>query len=232
MLYTQNLVKNGSLQRWDTATTPADMDFQTTNTTLLRLQTRDVEENGQRRAWTELAGPYGDKYVYSGHSSLRATLAAAASAHDYRIGPEDMSLTAFTGAVASHIKTNDADAQVASADGGGGVDRFRFTFAARSDQSDAEVSLRIILRNNADGVELYLQDGTLPTWATADTARYSFLLGPRWQVFGVTFEPPLGNANDVIEHFVWELSNGVAGAQIIDIDEIRVENLQISKGAR
>ena len=48
----------------------------------------------------------------------------------------------------------------------------------------------------------------------------------------MTFGVPAGNANDVLEHFVWELSNGVAGAQIIDVDEIRVENLQISKGAR
>jgi hypothetical protein len=231
MLYTDNLVKNGSLMRWDT-NTPADMDAQTTNTTLLRLQTRFNEENGQRRAWTELAGTHGDKFVYSGHSSLRATLAAAASAQDFRLGPEGMSLTAFTGTVPAHIKTNYGSPGTEGSNQEGGLDIFRFSFAARSDQSDATVELRIILRNNADGVELYLQDGTLPEWAAADTARNSFLLGPRWQVFGVTFQPPIGNANDVIENFVWELSNGVAGAQIIDVDEIRVENLQISKGAR
>ncbi len=232
MLYTQNQVVNGSLQRWDSATTPADMDFQTTNTTLRRLQTRDVEENGQRRAWTELAGSHGDRYVYSGHSSLRATLTSSASAHDYRIGPEGVSLTAFTGASAQHIKTNYYSPGTENAAGSGGLDIFRFTFAARSDQSDATLSLRVILRNNADGVELYLQDGTLPDWAAADTLRQDFLLSPRWRVYGVTFQPPIGNANDVIEHFVWNMSNGVAGAQVIDVDEIRVENLNISMGAR
>jgi hypothetical protein len=148
------------------------------------------------------------------------------------LGPEGVSLTAFTGASTRHIKTNYNAPGTLSAGGLGGPDIFRFSFAARSDQSDATLNLRIILRNNADGVELYLQDGTLPEWATADTARNSFLLGPRWQVFGVTFQPPIGNANDAIEHLVWNMSNGVAGAQIIDIDEIRLENLQVSKGAR
>lgn len=230
MLYTHNHIRNGDLGQWDT-NTPASMDAQSTNTTLLRLQTNFDELDGRRRAWSELAGrTEGDKFVYSGHSSLRATLTSSASASDYRLGPEDMSLTAFTGATPEHIKTNYAAPGEERA-GLGSLDRFRFTFAARSDQSDATVELRIILRNNADGVELYLQDGLgTPIWAAADTVRRSFLLQPRWQVYGATFTPPLGNANDVIEHFVWELSNGVAGAQVIDLDAITVTRLNETGG--
>ena len=231
MLYTHNLVRNGSLQTWDAATTPAAMDFQTTNTTLLRLQTNFDFLDGRRQAWTELAGIDGDKFIYSGHSSLRATLTSSASANDYRLGPEDVSLTAFTGASPEHIKTN-YWAPGEENNSPAGLDRFRFTFAARSDQSDATLVVRIILRNNADGVELYLQDGLgEPRWASADTVRHSFDLTPRWRMYGFHFTPPLFNANDVIEHFVWNMSNGVAGAQIIDLDEIRVENLSISQGA-
>lgn len=230
MLYTHNSVRNGDLGRWDT-NVPESMDTQETNTTLLRLQTRFNEEDGRRRAWTELAGPYGDKFVYSGHSSLRATLTSSASAHDFRLGPEGVSVTAFTGASPEHIKTNYLAPGEEFA-GTGGLDTFRFTFAARSDQSDATLAVRIICRNNADGVELYLQDGLgTPIWAAADTVRHSFLLGPRWNVYGLTFTPPIGNGDDVIEHFVWNMSNGVAGAQIIDIDEIRVDRLNDTGGA-
>ncbi len=231
MLYTHNSVRNGSLQTWNT-NTPAAMDAQTTNTTLLRLQTNFDELDGRRRAWSEITGTLdGDKFVYSGHSSLRATLASGASANDFRLGPEDVSLTAFTGASPEHIKTNYAAPGEEFA-GSSGLDKFRFTFAARSDQSDTTLAVRIICRNNADGVELYLQDGLgTPIWAAADTVRHTFDIAPRWQQYGLTFVPPIGNADDVIEHFVWNMSNGTAGAQIIDIDEIRCENLTISKGA-
>ncbi len=230
MLYTHNHIRNGDLGFWDT-NTPASMDTQATNTTLLRLQTNFKEEDGRRRAWTELAGVTGDKFVYSGHSSLRATLTSSASANDFRIGPEDVSLTAFTGASPEHIKTNYAAPGEEFA-GTGSLDKFRFTFAARSDQSDATLVVRIILRNNADGVELYLQDGLgNPVWASADTVRHSFDLTPRWLMYGLTFQPAIGNGNDVIEHFVWNMSNGVAGAQIIDLDNITVTRLNDTGGA-
>ena len=230
MLYTHNLVRNGDLGFWDT-NVPQSMDAQTTNTTLLRLQTNFDELDARRREWDELAGSTGDKFVYSGHSSLRATLTSSASANDFRIGPEDVSLTAFTGASPEHIKTN-YYAPGEEFAGTGGLDKFRFTFAARSDQSDATLAVRIICRNNADGVELHLQDGLgVPIWASADTVRHLFDLTPRWKMYGLSFQPPIGNANDVIEHFVWNMSNGVAGAQIIDLDEIRVTRLNDTGGA-
>ena len=209
MLYTTNYIQNGNLQEWD-ANVPDMMDTQETATTLLRLQSSFPEEHGARHAWTDAAGDRADRLTYQGANALRATLTAAAVADDFRIGPEGISLTAFTGASTPQVLLKSGH-------------NYRFVVAARCNTEGNLLRIRVVFRNNADGVELFTQADGVPL--ATDTTPYDRGMGLTWQQFSIGFLVPLGNANDVLENAVWEVSNGTAGAQIIDIGEFRIEDL-------
>ena len=218
-LYTHNYVANGNLQVWDSGPVPAQMDAQVTNTTITRLQRSFNEERPERYAWTEISGersPGGDRFIYQGSDALRATLASS-SADDFRLHPEGVSATAWTGTCAVQLPVV-------------GGHRYRLAVAARSDTDGALLTIRIVGRETDDTVTAHLQsDGT---WAASPTTGTDLGLGPRWGVVGVTFQVPLGLSNEVIENVVWQISNGTSGSLVYDIGEIRLEDLTIGYSSR
>ena len=221
MLNTTNYIQNGNLMEWDT-NVPDMMDTQETATTLLRLQTDFKEEHGARHVWADASGDRADRFTYQGANALRATLTAAAVADDFRIGPEGMSLTAYTGTVTPQILLKSGH-------------NYRFVVAARCNTEGNLLRMRVIFRNNADTVELYTQnttDGRSVDFSGTDTTPYDFGMNTTWRQYSLGFLCPLGNANDVLENAVWEVSNGTAGAQVIDIGEFRFEDLSVGERGR
>lgn len=218
MLYTQNFVVNGDFALWDSSV-PREMDAQITNTTLTRLQETFREDDPRRHAWAEISGRNGDRFTYAGRDALRAALTSSAVASDFRLYPEGLSATAFTGTSTFQILMKP-------------LRRYRLAFAARCNTDGNALLARIVLRDNTDTVKLYL--ASTGAWEATETiGPYSFDLTTRWQAYGITFDcPPSDASGVVIENMVWQLANGTAGAQIIDIGEIRCECLSISEGSR
>lgn len=218
-LYTHNYVANGNLQVWDSGPVPDQMDAQVTNTTITRLQRSFPEERPERRAWTEIAGersPGGDRFIYQGSDALRATLTSSASADDFRLHPEGASATAWTGTAVEQVPVTAGHT-------------YRLAVAARCNTDGNLLTLRIVLRDNTDAVLLHLQsDGT---WGSTSTGT-DLGLGPRWGVVGVSFRVPLGDSNTVGENVIWQVSNGTSGSQIIDIGELRIEDLTLGYSSR
>jgi hypothetical protein len=237
--YNHNLIPNGNLELWDAGPVPTDMDAQVTNTVITILdEVVDGLDHPARSAWADItvAGTSsGDKYVSEGHHALRATLAAGAAVDNFRLHPEGVNALAWTGASTEQITVD------------GLFHRYRLHFAARC-SVDANVLLgRVVLRSAADAVELHKDDdpgwGAIGVpdhnvdtlWMGADAAtRPTWALTTRWRRYGTTFVvPPADGAAPVgIENLVWQLSNGTAGAQIIDLDDIWIEDLEQSFSAR
>lgn len=231
--YDLNLVQNGDLELWDAGPVPRFMDAQVTNTAITIIDRTDDEQALARRAWADIAGRL-DKYEYQGMRSLRATLAAAAAVDAFRLHPEGVNAVAWTGASPQHISVglHDATPDIVAGQSYFGV--YRLSFAARCSVDGNLVRGRLVLRDSANGIQGHLVNDA---WAAADAAgRPLWALRTVWRRYGVTFEvpPDIGDATgpSAIENFVWQLSNGTAGAQVIDLDDIEVRSLEIGMAGR
>jgi len=237
--YNLNLVPNGNLEQWDAGPVPAEMDAQVTNTVITILdEFNDRDDHPARSAWADItvAGrSSGDKYTFEGHHALRATLAAGAAVDAFRLHPEGINAVNWGGASTEHISVDVL------------YHRYRLHFAARCSVDGNLLLGRIVLRDDTDAVQLHKDDNpgwgaigvpdrNIETlWMQADGAnRPTWAMTTRWRRFGTTFQvPPVdGAAPMMIEHIVWQLSNGTAAAQVIDIDDIWIEDLEMSMSAR
>ncbi len=215
--YTHNFVVNGNLELWDAGPVPREMDAQTNNTTITTLdETVQNEQHPWRHQWADIR-PRNDKYVYEGLRALRATITAAAAVDAFRIWPEG-ALVGLTGASVYHLGVDFLD------------HRYAFTFAARCSVDGNLARLRVVLRSAGDAIRLYLNsDGE---WQTAAT-QIDFGLRTTWRRYGITTDPiPYqDSAGNIIENMVWQLSNGTAAAQVLDLDDLQLTDLANSYSA-
>lgn len=219
--YIHNFIPNGSLQLWDPGPVPRDMDAQVTNTVLTRLERRQLMDPGlydfiQTQNWADIRGKE-DKFTYDGEDSLRATIAAAGVADAFRIYPEGV-LAALTGASTRHVPVDNL------------LHRFAFTFAARCSVDGNLIRVRLVVRSAADAILAYW-DETNRIWTATATAN-DFGMTTRWRRYGVhnSLPTPSSVGGVAVENMVWQISNGSAGAQIIDLDDFQINDLENSQG--
>ena len=220
--YIHNFIPNGSLQLWDPGPVPRDMDAQVTNTVLTRLERRQIMAANeydfiQRQNWADIQGK-GDKFTYEGEDSLRVTIAAAGVADAFRIMPEGVAAVALTGATTRHVPIDNL------------LHRFGFTFAARCSVDGNLIRIRLVIRSAADVVLAYWDDAN-GIWAAAATSN-DFGMGTTWRRYGVSpgLATPTSVGGVAAENMVWQISNGSANAQIIDLDDFEICDLENSQG--
>jgi hypothetical protein len=195
------------------------MDAQVTNTVLTRLERRQLMEPGQyefiqNQNWADIRGR-DDKLTYDGEDSLRVTIAAAGAIDDFRIMPEGVAAVALTGASTRHVPVDNL------------LHKFSFTFAARCSVDGNLIRVRLVLRTAADVVAGFLDEAT-GQWQAA-AATNDFGMTTRWRRYGVTgMEVPQIIGANVVENMIWQVSNGTAGAQIIDLDDFEITDLENS----
>lgn len=219
--YIHNFIPNGSLQLWDAGPVPRDMDAQVTNTVLTRLERRQLMDPGlydfiQTQNWADIRGK-GDKFTYEGEDSLRATIAAAGVADAFRIYPEG-ALAALTGASTRHVPVDNL------------LHRFGFTFAARCSVDGNLIRVRLVVRDATDAILAYWDD-TNDIWTTVATSN-DFGMTTTWRRYGVSpgLPTPTSVGGTAVENMVWQISNGSAGAQIIDLDDFQINDLENAQG--
>jgi hypothetical protein len=214
--YTQNHIPNGNLELWDAGPVPREMDAQVTNTTLTTLDRRTMDQQSpEANLWAAIAGK-NNRLVYEGFTSLRATLTAAAAIDDFRLFPEGC-LAALTGASTEDLRANL-----------GFHHKYGFTFGARCNTNNNLIRIRIVLRDATDTPRMFLNQNL--QWEVVTiigTAVIDIGLGLTWKRYGVGIPevPYQDSAGNVIENMVWTLSNGSAGAQVIDLDDIVLTDL-------
>lgn len=220
--YIHNFIPNGSLQLWDAGPVPRDMDAQVTNTVLTRLERRQLMDPGlydfiQTQNWADIRGA-NDRLTYEGEDSLRVTIAAAGVADAFRIMPEGVAAVALTGASTRHVPVDNL------------LHRFAFTFAARCSVDGNLIRVRLILRTAADAVAGYWSNAN-SIWQVA-AATNDFGMTTRWRRYGVTtgIAVPQAIGGNVVENMIWQISNGSAGAQIIDLDDFQINDVENSFG--
>ena len=216
--FTHNFIPNGDLSLWDAGPVPRDMDVQTTAATITRLERRQLMEPAQydfiqRQNWADIRGR-DDKFTYSGEDSMRVTLTAAAVADGFRIHPEGINATVWTGACTRQVPVD------------GMPHPFSFTVAARCSVDGNLLRLRLILRSAADAVLAYW-NGAADQWQTA-AATNDLGMITRWLRYGGATQPvPQAIGGVAVENMIWQVSNGSAGAQIIDLDDFQINDLEI-----
>lgn len=222
--YTHNYIPNGDLHWWDAGPVPHDMDVQTTQTTLFRMQRSNMMNPGlydflqtfNAVNWPQIMGRL-DTYTYSGEDSLRVAIAAAGVADDFRIMPEGVAAVALTGASTRHVPVDNI------------VHPYAFTFAARCNVDGNLIRIRLVLRTAADAVAGYWNDAT-KQWQVA-AATNDFAMTQLWRRYGVTTaEVPQAIGGNVVENMIWQVSNGTAGEQFIDLDDFQIYDLENSYG--
>jgi len=199
------------------------MDAQVTNTVLTRLERRQLMDPGlhdfiQTQNWADIRGQ-GDRLTYEGEDSLRATIAAAGVADAFRIMPEGVVAVAHTGACTRQVPVDGVE------------DRFSLTFAARCSVDGNLIRIRLILRTVAGAAAAGYWNDVASIWQAAAVAN-DFGMTTRWQRYGIATSlpiPQLIGAN-VVDNMVWQISNGSAGAQIIDLDDFQINDLENSRG--
>jgi len=194
------------------------MDAQVTNTVITILdRTQEAEDHPARHLWADIAGGL-NKYVYEGDRALRATIAAAAAVDAFRIWPEG-ALVGLTAASAFDVRATL-----------GMMHKYAFTFAARCSVDGNLVRVRIALRDATDALRLYLN--AAGAWQAA-AATMNFGVGTVWRKFGVAIPeiPYVDAAGNNIENMVWQVSNGTAAAQVIDLDDLAITDLYNSYAA-
>ncbi len=205
-------ILNGNLEKWTSATAPTSFNQQTTNTTVSRLQ-RDQQYNQSPgvhaikhvldQAGSGIApGPL----VYEGLSSYRATLVAAASADEWRIwGPGASLVAALTGAAGQNLPYEP-------------IERHVFSVMARSSVPGNLLTMVIVLRDASDNIigGIDANGFVQSTIQTPDVALHG-----SWHRHAIHFIAPPAVGNTAVEHVLWQLRNGSAEAQVIDIDDIR-----------
>jgi len=218
--FTHNFIPNGDLSLWDAGPVPRDMDAQVTATTITRLQRTQIMDPStfpwiEAQNWADIRNRL-DKFTYSGEDSMRATLTAAAVADGFRIYPEGINATLFTGACTRQVPVD------------GMPHPFSFTIAARCSVDGNLIRLRLILRSAADAVLGYWNAAVAPggVWQAA-AATNDFGMTTQWQRYGLTTDPvPQAIGGVAVENMLWQVSNGSAGAQIIDLDDFQINDLE------
>jgi hypothetical protein len=216
--YTQNHVPNGNLELWDAAV-PREMDAQVTNTviTILDRNTMD-QQSPEANLWGAISGK-NNRLVYEGFTSLRATIAAASAVDDFRLFPEG-AVAALTGASTEDLRANL-----------GFHHKYGFTFGARSNVNNNLIRIRLVLRDATDAPRMFLNQALQwVVFSIIGDAVIDIGLNLTWKRygFGIPEIPYQDSAGNVIENMVWQLSNGTAGAQVIDLDDIVLTDLQQS----
>jgi hypothetical protein len=98
---TLSLIRDGSIEIWSGGS-PANQNVQTTNTTLTQL-TRDMSPTHPARLVMPTALGHGESLVKDGQSALRATIAAAGAADEFRIWSPGAIVAALTGATTNPL---------------------------------------------------------------------------------------------------------------------------------
>jgi len=215
--FTHNFIPNGDLSLWDAGPVPRDMDVQTTAATITRLERRQLMEPAQydfiqRQNWADIRGR-DDKFTYSGEDSMRVTLTAAAVADGFRIHPEGINATVWTGACTRQVPVD------------GMPHPFSFTVAARCSVDGNLLRLRLILRSAADAVLAYWDEPNHAWTATATSNDLGMIT--RWRRYGLSADDvPLAIGGVATENMVWQVSNGSVGAQMIDLDDFQINDLE------
>lgn len=201
---------NGNLEKWTSATAPTDFNQQTTNTTVSRLQRDQQYALGPGveviRRVMDQNGLGGKPHVYEGLSSYRATLAAAAVADAWRLwGPGAALVAALTGAAGDQLEANP-------------MERHVFSFVARCTVPGNLITIVLVFRDASDNIIGYIDsNGFVQTGAqTIDLALHG-----EWSKHAVHFLAPPAIGGVEVEHMLWQVRNGTAGAQVIDIDDIQ-----------
>lgn len=219
--FTHNFIPNGDLSLWDAGPVPRDMDAQVTNTVLTRLERQQLMNPAtyefiQTQNWADIQSRL-DKFTYSGEDSLRVTIAAAAQIDAFRIHPEGINALLWTGACTRQVPVDEMPHP------------FAFTIAARCSVDGNLVRMRLILRSAADAVLGYWNAAVAPggVWQAA-AATNDFGMTTRWQRYGLTTDPvPQAIGGVQVENMVWQVSNGTAAAQIIDLDDFQINDLEV-----
>lgn len=220
--FTHNFIPNGDLSLWDAGPVPRDMDAQVTATTITHLERRQIMEPDQfvfieNQNWADIRNRL-DKFTYSGEDSMRVTLTAAAVADDFRIMPEGV-VAARTGASTRHVPVDNMP------------HKWAFTVAARCNTDGNVLRMRLVLRDNTDTPRSEW-DQANGLWQDINLVAVTvndFQMTTRWRRYGLTTDevPQVVNAN-AIENMIWQISNGTAGAQIIDLDDFQINDLEPS----
>jgi hypothetical protein len=197
-------IVDGSIEEW-AAGVPVNFNTQLTNTVLHQLQ-KDIDPLHVQRRMLEIYDPSGvpwGPHVFDGYSSLRAEIAAAAAVDAFRIWSPGVITNAFVGATTGELP----------------VEPFRpmaLRFACRMIDGNL-IRVRIAFRTAANAIAGYVNANEQIQAAAAVIDLGSI---PTWAIYAVTFVPPQQIGANVIEHAVFSISNGVAGAQLMDLDAI------------
>jgi len=201
-----NLIRNGEVEAWGAGPLPAFMAAQVTNTVLSILDRSDGDFAPARTAFGDRISR-NDRYVGEGQRSLRATIAAAGAVDAFRLNPLNVAPLAWTGATAPAVVLTPGK-------------QYTLSFMARCSVEANLLTVRVVARDIGGVVRLFLNsaDGD---WAAAGDV--DLCPGPHWRTMAVQFVAPAAdNAGNLIDSYVWQFSNGTAGAQIIDIDNARM----------
>ena len=205
-------IRNQSFEAWTNATTPEDIQSRVANTTISRLQ-RDQQydvthpgvETIRRVMDIDRSGIAPGPLVYDGLSALRATIDANETADDFRIwGPGALLVVALTGAAGQPLAISPGE-------------RMHFSVMARCNVPGNLLRLRIFFRDVGDNVL-----GAVDTngFVQASAQNVPLPMSDSWRRLAIHWIQPAAIGGVNIEHAVWQLSSGTAGAQVIDLDDM------------
>lgn len=198
-------IVDGSIEEW-AAGVPVNLNVQLTNTVLHQLQ-KDINPlHPQRRMHHvyDAADAYQGPHVLDGYSALRAEIAAGAAVDAFRVWSPGAINVAFAGATTNELP----------------LEPFRpmtLRFGARVWPDGNLIRVRIVFRTAANALAAYVTQDEEIQAAAAVIALGTM---PTWMYHTVSFVPPQQVGANVLEHAVFQISNGTAGAQLIDIDAI------------
>jgi hypothetical protein len=198
-------IVDGSIEEW-AAGLPVNLNVQQNNFNIHQLQ-KDIDPlHPQRRMHHayDVADAYQGPHVYDGYSALRAEGVAAAIVDGFRIWSPGAINVAFAGATTNELP----------------IEPFRpmaLRFGARVWPDGNLIRVRIVFRTAANAIAGYV-NGNEQIQAAAAVIDLGSI--PTWRYYAVAFVPPQQIGANVIEHAVFQISNGTAGAQLIDIDAI------------
>lgn len=206
------IILNQGFEEWVDANNPENMNERVANTTLTRLQRDqqyDITHPGVEdiRAVMDIAGSRvaPGPLVYEGLSSLRATITAAENVDDFRIwGPGAALVVGLTGAAGQPLPVYPGQ-------------RMIFSVMARCNNPGNLLRLRVFFRDAANNV-IGAVDSNGFVQSTAQNVPLA--MSNTWTRLAIHWWQPPASGGEVIDHALWQLSTGTAGAQVIDLDDL------------